>query len=117
MPQIKVILQKEQINTGVTGTTNGTAVSLDGALTLAAQVVLSSVSSVAGASVVIQGSCDPTDTTPSNWNTLIASQSVTTNGVLLFQKVNPEVNWARLVLTTSSGSFSADTQIVVKGPN
>lgn len=117
MPQIKVILQKTQTATGVTGTSFGDPVPLSGALTVSVQPTVSGASALAGASILVQTSADAENVTPTHWNDLVASQTVTTNGSLYFEKANPSGNWARVKYATSSGSFAASTHIVVKGPN
>lgn len=117
MAQIKVIVQKTLANSGVTGTSYSDAVSLDGALTISAQAVMSSVTGLSGATAVLQISSDANDVTPSNWDDYGSSQNVTANGALFFEKINPTGNWIRLKLATNAGSFSASTTFVVKGPN
>ncbi len=117
MGQIKVIKQDEQVDLGVTGTNYGDAVSLDGALTVAAQVVISNSAALNSCAVVLQMSNDPLDETPQNWNDYGSSQNITANGNLLLEKVNPTGTWIRTKLTAPTGSFDADTTIVVKGPN
>lgn len=115
MPDIKVIRQEAQSETGVTGTQYGDAVPLDGAQTLMAQCDVSEVTGVASAAIAFQVSADPTNVTPSKWNDYIDSQNVTVNGVLVFEKVSPGGNWIRAKYTAPTGSFDVATQIVVKG--
>jgi hypothetical protein len=117
MPQIKVIVQNTQSETGVTGTTYGDAIALDGALTVSAQVNVSNSQSLSGASAKLQVSNDPVDESPSVWTDYGSSQNITTDAALFFEKANPSGNWVRLAFAISSGSFDADSELVVKGPN
>jgi hypothetical protein len=110
MPQIKVIVQNTQSETGVTGTTYGDAIALDGALTVSAQVNVSNSQSLSGASAKLQVSNDPVDESPSVWTDYGSSQNITTDAALFFEKANPSGNWVRLAFAISSGSFDADSR-------
>lgn len=117
MAQIKVIFQGTQTATAVTGTTFGSAVSLQGALTVCAQPTLSSLSSVSGATAIFQVSADAENVTPSNWDDYGSAQNITVSGSLFFEKANPSGNWIRVKFGILSGSFNSSTTFVVKGPN
>lgn len=116
MGLIKVIIQATQSATGVSAATNGSAVSLAGALTLSAQAALSNLSTPSGASAILQVSNDAENVTPSNWTDYGSSQNISASGTLFFEKANPSGNWARIKFAIASGSFDASTVFVVKGP-
>ena len=117
MPQFKVIVQNNQA-IKVSGAQFSAPIPLDGAFTVSAQMVVSSVSSPSGASAIFQVSDDSTDTlAPSNWTDYGSSQNVTASGNLFFEKINPTGNFLRLRFACASGSFVSSTNFVVKGPN
>lgn len=116
MPQIKVISQTTQSGS-ITGNAFGDAISLDGALTVSAQLTVSNPSLLSGGSAIFQVSDDALDVTPSNWTNYGSSQNVTASGSLFYEKANPSGNWLRMSFTLVAGSFTQSTNYVVKGPN
>jgi len=73
--------------------------------------------SLAGASVIVQQSCDPTDTTPSTWSDEGSATTISGSANVLLKIAQPYGNWARIKYTITAGRMSAVNTIVVKGPN
>lgn len=71
---------------------------------------------LSGGSLVLQVSNDP-DSEYGGWINVSAPASVTTDGLILLEKVDPTTKWARVTGTVTAGAFSTIITTVVKGPN
>lgn len=72
---------------------------------------------IAGASVILQKSCDAPDVSPTNWSDEGSASNITVDANVYLEKINPTGNWMRLKFVITAGRMSSSNTIVVKGPN
>lgn len=117
---IKILQQQTQASTGVTGTFNGTAIPLDGANMVSAQLVITSISGASGCTAQLQISDDVPGDTPVNWGSYGTTTNITANGTLILVGPNngmyPPHNWVRMQIQAPTGSFNISNTMLVKGP-
>lgn len=95
---------------------NSSAYRIENFTHVALQAVITGASSLNGA-FKLQGSCDnPDASAPTNWSDITSSSAtVTADGDVLWNIVDPSYNWIRVVYTRTGGSATVSVRVNAKG--